>query len=88
MKPQQTIDRINAMNRRYARTYDQNRKVADQMLKKPRSRRLGVASLTIHRAGSMTALQRRALAGWLRKQAKHVERHGVVYATRFTARYR
>lgn len=50
-------------------------------------RRAATATLTLHGVGAMTTVARRALASWLRRHAKHVERHGIVYAARVTARY-
>ena len=45
------------------------------------------AILTIKDAPKMTASGRRAVAQWLRKQAKFLEKDGSGFAKRFTARY-
>jgi hypothetical protein len=46
-----------------------------------------VATLTIRGAHDTTPKGRRAVALWLRREAKHLERCGREYAPRFTARY-
>jgi len=46
-----------------------------------------VATLTVRGAAVATPKGRRALAAWLRKEAKHLERCGREYAPRVSARY-
>lgn len=46
-----------------------------------------VAILTIRGARVVSAKERKALALWLRREAKHLERCGKDYAPRFSARY-
>jgi hypothetical protein len=45
------------------------------------------AILTLRGAAHATPKGRKALAAWLRKEAKHLERCGHNYAPRFSARY-
>lgn len=46
-----------------------------------------VATLTVRGAAVATPTGRKAMALWLRKEARHLERCGREYAPRFTARY-
>lgn len=45
------------------------------------------ATLTINRAGEMTASGRAAIARWLRRQARAVLNRGDEYSVRYTAKY-
>lgn len=47
-----------------------------------------IASVQITGAGAMTTVGRRAVGGWLRRQARNVERHGLVYAKLHRAQLR
>lgn len=46
-----------------------------------------VATLTIRNGRLTTPRSRKALAAWLRKEAKHIERCAKDYAPRVTCRY-
>ena len=45
------------------------------------------AIVTVHRAPDMTPRGRKAIAAWLRRQARCLESHGRQFSGRFTARY-
>ncbi len=52
------------------------------------SRELSAAILTIKKPGKMSPSGRRAIAGWLKKQAAYFLKYGKEYSdTRFVARY-
>jgi hypothetical protein len=45
------------------------------------------AIITIHKAATMTANQRRSIAAWMRRQATFLEKEGKKMASRHTSRY-
>ena len=45
------------------------------------------ATLTVHQAGDMSKEGRKAIAEWLRLQAKSIIKDGEKYSKRYTAKY-
>lgn len=58
------------------------------MKKRTKSKKLKAAAvLTVRDAGNMTAQGRRAIAAWLRRNARFLEEHGKDWDKDFVARY-